>query len=53
MWKVKKSYFGACSEGYIGTECEVVKVRIILYHYCVILLRVDNFFLSVQEILII
>ena len=48
MWKVKKSYFGTCSEGYIGTECEVVKVRIIIYHCCVILLRFDNFFLSVN-----
>ena len=54
-WGEKKQQqnFGACTEGYIATECWVGKVNIILYHCCVILLRFDNCFLSAREILFI
>ena len=52
MWKSAKNYFGACTEDYIATKCGMAKVKIMLYHCYVILLRFDNFFLSEEDIFI-
>ena len=46
LLKSKKNCFGGCTEGYIALTFWVVKVKVILYHCCVVLLRFCNFFLS-------
>ena len=50
LWKSEKNYFRACTQGDTATICWMVKVKVMLYHCCVILLRFDNF-LSAQKIL--